>query len=163
METSLLGKPPQIEPNICLPLPKHTDGSSTKPFSSKISKIEAQLSTLRSYVSCEISSLHSKKESISQSLQENLKAFQERGTKTNEIFHQNMTFSQNELLIKNEIIKYLTETQTTILEALSSFKSNQQYEGNQTNLLTCQKQISLHRHQRDNSISRLTTVCIMNA
>ena len=72
-----------------------------------------------------------------------------------------MTFLQNELLIKNEIIKSLTET--TILEALSSFKSNQQYEGNQTNLLTCQKQISLHRHQRDNSISRLTTVCIMNA
>ena len=30
--------------------------------------------------------------------------------------------------------------QTTILEALSSFKSNQQYDGNQTNLLTCQKQ-----------------------
>ena len=72
-----------------------------------------------------------------------------------------MTFLKNELLIKNEIIKSLTET--TILEALSSFKSNQQYEGNQTNLLTCQKQISLHRHQRDNSISRLTTVCIMNA
>ena len=51
-----------------------------------------------------------------------------------------MTFLQNELLTKNEIIKSLTETQTTILEALSSFKSNQQYEGNQTNLLTCQKQ-----------------------
>ena len=51
-----------------------------------------------------------------------------------------MTFLQNELLTKNEIIKSLTETQTTILEALSSFKSNQQYEDNQTNLLTCQKQ-----------------------
>ena len=51
-----------------------------------------------------------------------------------------MTFLQNELLTKNEIIKSLTETQTTILEALSSFKSNQQCEGNQTNLLTCQKQ-----------------------
>ena len=51
-----------------------------------------------------------------------------------------MTFLQNELLTKNEIIKSLTETQTTILESLSSFKSNQQYEGNQTSLLTCQKQ-----------------------
>ena len=51
-----------------------------------------------------------------------------------------MTFLQNELLTKNEIIKSLTQTQTTILEALISFKSNQQYEGNQTNLLTCQKQ-----------------------
>ena len=51
-----------------------------------------------------------------------------------------MTFLQNELLTKNEIIKSLTETQTTILEALSSFKSNQQCQGNQTNLLACQKQ-----------------------
>ena len=51
-----------------------------------------------------------------------------------------MTFLENELLTKNKIIKSLTETQTTILEALSSFKSNQQCEGNQTNLLTCQKQ-----------------------
>ena len=46
-----------------------------------------------------------------------------------------MTFLQNEPLTKNEIIKSLT-----LLEALSSFKSNQQCEGNQTNLLTCQKQ-----------------------
>ena len=37
-----------------------------------------------------------------------------------EIFHQNMTFLQNELLTKNEIIKSLNKTQTNILEALSS-------------------------------------------
>ena len=51
-----------------------------------------------------------------------------------------MTFLQNELLIKNELIKPLTKTQNTNLEALSSFKSNQQYEDNQANLITCQKQ-----------------------
>ena len=51
-----------------------------------------------------------------------------------------MTFLQNQLLTKNEIIKSLTETEATILESLSSFKSNQQCEGNQTNLLICQKQ-----------------------
>ena len=91
-------------------------------------------------MSCKIFSLHSKIESISQSLQVTLKVFQERETKTNEIFHQNMTFLQNELLTKNEIIKSLTEKEATILESLSSFKSNQQCEGNQTNLLICQKQ-----------------------
>ena len=53
-----------------------------------------------------------------------------------------MTFLQNEFLTKNEIIEYLTETQTTILGTLSSSKSNQRYEGNLTNLLACQK-----RHQ----------------
>ena len=84
-------------------------------------------------MSCEISSLHSKIESIRQSLQVTLKVFEKREAKTNEIFHQHMIFLQNELLTKKEIIKSLTETQTTILEVLSSFKSNQQCEGNQTN------------------------------
>ena len=97
------------------------------------------MSALESYVCCEISSSHSRKESISQSLQVTLKVFQEKETKTNAIFHQNSTFLQTELLIKNEIIKSLTETQTTILEALSWFKSKEQCEGNQTNLLTCRQ------------------------
>ena len=135
----LLGTAQQIHPKICTPFLKHTD-TSTKPFCSKISKIKAQLIVLKIYVNCKISSLDSKIELISQNLQESLKIFQKRETKNNEIFHQNTTFLQNKLLTENEIIKSLTETQTIILEALSSFKSNQQYEGNQTNLLTCQKQ-----------------------
>ena len=53
------------------------------------------------------------------------------------MFHQNIIFLQNELLTKNQIIESLTNTQATILEALASFRSNQQYEGNQTILLTC--------------------------
>ena len=134
IETSLLDNAPHIHPKIYSQIPENTDSNSTRPPCSKLLKIEARLSALKSYVSCEISSLHSKIESISQSLQVTLKAFQEGKTKTNEIFHQNTTFLQNELLTKNQIIKSLTETQTTILEALSSFKSNQQYESNQTNL-----------------------------
>ena len=139
IETSLFDTAPQVHPKICTKLLENTDSNSTRPRCSKLFQIEAQLSALKSYVSCEISSLHSKIESIWQSLQVTLKVFQER-KKNNEIFHQNMTFLQNELLTKNEVIKPLTETPTTILEALLSFKSNQQYEGNQTNLLTCQKQ-----------------------
>ena len=78
------------------------------------------MSGLKSYVSCEISSVHSKIEPISQSLQVSLKVFQERETKTNDIFHQNITFLHNELFTKNEMIKSLAETQVTILQALSS-------------------------------------------
>lgn len=92
-------------------------------------------------------SLHSKLESISQSLQVILKMFQEREIKTNETFHQSITFLQNDLLTKNETIRSLTEIQTTILEA--PFKCNQQYEGNQTNLLTGQKQ---HQSQQQKPI-----------
>ena len=114
--TSLLDTAPQIHPKIFTKLPENVDSNSTRPPCSKLFQIEAQLSALKSYVSCEIYSLHSKIESISQSLQVTLKVFQEIENKTNEIFHQNMTFLQNEFLTKNEIIKYLTETQTTILE-----------------------------------------------
>ena len=168
IETSLFDTASQIHPKICTKLPENTDSNSTRPPCSKLFPIEAQLSALKSYVNCEISSLHSKIESVSQSLQVTLKLFQERANKTNEIFHQNMTFLQNELLTKKEIIKSLTEIQTTILEAPSSFKSNQQYKGNQTNLLTCQKQHQCHHQHHHNNKTRLitttkVTLCIMNA
>ena len=86
IKTFLLDTAPQIHPKICTPLLEHTDRNSTKPLCSKISKIEVLLSALKSYVSCEISSLHSKVESISQSLKVTVKVYQERETKTNEIF-----------------------------------------------------------------------------
>ena len=68
IEISLLGTAPQIHPKFCTPLPEHGNSNSAKPLCSKISKIEAQLSAFKSYVTCEIFSSHSKIESISQSL-----------------------------------------------------------------------------------------------
>ena len=97
----LLNTAPQIYPNVCTPLPEHADSNSTKPLCSKISKTEAQLTALKSYVSCKISSFHSKTEYILQRLQVTLKEFQEKETKTNKNFHQNTTFLQKELLTKN--------------------------------------------------------------
>ena len=127
---SLLGTAPKIHPKIWTPLPELSDSGSTKPFSFKISNIENSLSAFKSYVSCEISSFHFEPKSISQTLEKTVKKFQERDTKPNKIFHQNMILLQNELLTKNEIVKSLTDIQITILEALSSFKLNQQYEDN---------------------------------
>ena len=68
-ETSLLGTAPQIHPKICAQLPESTDSNSARPRCSKTFKVEAQLSALKSYVNCKISSLHSKIESVLQSLQ----------------------------------------------------------------------------------------------
>ena len=68
IETSLFDTAPQIHPKICTKLPENTDSHSTRPPCSKLFQIEAQLSALKSYVNCEISSLHSKIESISQSI-----------------------------------------------------------------------------------------------
>ena len=67
IQTSLLDTAPQIHPKICTKLPENTDSNATRPPCSKLFQIEAQLSALKSYVSCEISSSHSKIESISQS------------------------------------------------------------------------------------------------
>ena len=96
-ETSLLEAVPEVHPEVCITLPKHRDSSSTKPFSFKIFKIEAQWSTIKSYVSFETPSLDLKIESISPGLQKTLKSFQEREDKTSEIFQQNTTLLKNEL------------------------------------------------------------------
>ena len=84
-------------PKTCTKLPENTDSNLTRPTCSRLFQIEVKLSALKSYVSCEIASLHSKIESILQSLQVTLEVFQERGKKTNEFFHQNLMFLQNEL------------------------------------------------------------------
>ena len=65
IETSLLGTAPHTQPKICTSLVEHKDSNSAKPLCSKISKIEARLSALKSYASCEIFSLHSKIKLIS--------------------------------------------------------------------------------------------------
>ena len=80
------------------------------------------------------------------------------------IFYQNTTFLQNELLTKNEITKLLTETQTNNLKTLSSVKSNQTYESNQTNLLTCQKQHQSLPSQQQNPINHSNhNECVQSA
>ena len=103
---------------MCILLSAHTVSNSTKPICSKISKIDVHLFVLKSCVVCEIFSSDSKIESISQNLQVTLKIFQEKETKTNEIFHQNRIFLQNELLTKNGIIKSLTETPTNCMKKI---------------------------------------------
>lgn len=66
IKTSLLVTAPQIHPQTCTPFLKTQIKIQQDRFAPKIM---AQLSALKSYVSCEISSLHSKIESIQQSLQ----------------------------------------------------------------------------------------------
>ena len=75
-----------------------------------------------------------------------------------------MTFVHKELLTKNGIIKSLTETQITILEALSSFKFNQQFGVIKLTYKPVRNNINLHHQQyHHNNKSRLTTLFIMNA
>ena len=80
-----------------------------------ISKLEAQLSAVKSYVNCEVSILTNKIESISNDFEQRINNLLGKEKSKLEILQQNMTLLQNELLSKNEIIKSLIEIQSSIL------------------------------------------------
>ena len=90
-----------------------------------ICKLEAQLYTVKSYVNREVSVLTNKIESISNGFEKLLSNDFQLTLKKNtllrkekskiEILKQNMSFLQNELLSKNEIIKLLMGKQSSVL------------------------------------------------
>ena len=86
---------------------------------SEDAKLEAQFPALKSYVICEISTLVNKIEQISESLN-NLKKNDNRNT---DMLEYNISFLQQELRSKDELIKSIMDTQTMVLETIS--KQNQ--------------------------------------
>ena len=83
-------------------------------------KIEALITALKSYVSCEISMIHDKLTSFCEHINKKLSNLNYRGDKHLESLQDNISFLQKELLTKNEIIKSLTETQTVVLDTIST-------------------------------------------
>ena len=88
-------------------------------------KYEAIISALKSYVQCELSTLHNKIDRFMETFNKTISTFE---TKPNEVLQDNIEFLQNELHSKDEIIKTLMETQTAILENLPLSKPPQQTE-----------------------------------
>ena len=84
-------------------------------------KIEAQLSTLKSYIDCELSTLTSKIDAFSDSLKHALPNLQKRESNyaKTDLLQQNITLLKNELKSKDRIIKWLLETQNTLTNSLS--------------------------------------------
>ena len=78
-------------------------------------KIEAQLTAMKSYIKCEIFNIDQKIKSLYECFN-SVKEIE----KSNEVLQTNVTFLQNELIRKGEIIKSLLETQTSILETVST-------------------------------------------
>ena len=83
-----------------------------------ILKVEAQLSALKSYLNCELSMLRNQIESFT----DHTKMSLGHGNRNIDALHKNITFLQNELSEKNEIIKSLMETQTTVLNAIRDLR-----------------------------------------
>ena len=88
-------------------------------------KYEAKISALKSYVQCELSTLHNKIDRFMETFNKTISTFE---TKPYEILQDNIDFLQNELRSKDEIIKTLMETQTAVLENLHLSKPPQQTE-----------------------------------
>ena len=90
-------------------------------------KIEAQLSALKSYVDCELSTLTSKIDAFSDSLKHALANLQKRESNyaNTDILQQSITSLENELKSKDRIIQSLLETQNTLADSLSTLKAKQ--------------------------------------
>ena len=109
--------------NSILPININTLNSSDIMNKSLLSqnkwKVEAQVTAPKSYVKCEISIINNKIESLFERLD---KMFSTEN-KALEILQEHISFLQKELTSKDEIIKTIIETQTSILESVSYQKT----------------------------------------
>ena len=81
-------------------------------------KIEALITALKSYVSCEISMINAKLTSFSEHINKTISNLNHRENKHLESLHDNISFLQKEFFLKNEIIKSLAETQAGMLDTI---------------------------------------------
>ena len=81
-------------------------------------KIEALITALKSYVSCEISMIKAKLTSFSEHINKTISNLNHRENKHLESLHDNISFLQKEFFLKNEIIKSLAETQAGMLDTI---------------------------------------------
>ena len=76
--------------------------------------------SLRLYVSCEVSMINAKLTSFYEHINKTISNLNHREDKHLESLQDNISFFQKELLMENEIIKSLTETQTVMLDTIST-------------------------------------------
>ena len=90
-------------------------------------KIEAQLSALKSYVDCELSTLTSKIDAFSDSLKHALANLQKRESNcaNTDLLQQSIASLEHKLRSKDKIIQLLLETQNALTNSLSTLKAKQ--------------------------------------
>ena len=118
-------KDPVPRVNIETPQSKHVIQNKNKPEEEIYAlKFEAQLSPLKSYMNCELSTINNKLDAFSQCLIKNASCQSNNENKNFETLQDNVKFLQKELAGKNDLIKSLMETQTAILEFVSNVRKN---------------------------------------
>ena len=118
-------KDPVPPVNVETPQPKPVIHNKNKPEEEiNALKLEVQLSALKSYMNCELSTMNNKLDSLSQCVIKNAICQSNNENKNFETVQDNVKFLQKELTAKNDLIKSLMETQTAILEFVSSVWKN---------------------------------------
>lgn len=112
------------------------------------SKIEAKLSAIKSYVKCEIVSINDKLNVFSEKFNKKIKTF-DNLTKTLDLLQQNISFLQSQLVSKDELIKSLMDTQTTVLETLSKNKQEKPSEEESENATNADDAVDDNRNNEE--------------
>ena len=112
---------PHLHNDIDTPQIQNTFKPAKKPESDMSTvKIEAFITALKSYVNCEISIINAKLTSFCEDINKKIRNLNHREDKHLESLQDNISFLQKELFMKNEIIKSLTETQTVVVDTIST-------------------------------------------
>ena len=100
---------PQVHNDTDTPLSQNTFTPAKKPESDMLTvKIEALITALKSYVSCEISMINAKLTSFSEQIKKIISNLNHREDKHLESLQDYISFLQEELLMKNEVTESLT-------------------------------------------------------
>ena len=112
---------PQLHNDIDTPLSQNTFTPAKKPESDLSTvKIEALIMGLKSYISCESSMINAKSTSFSDHINKTISNLKHSKDKHLESLQDNISFLEKKLLMKNKIIKTLTDTETAVWDTMST-------------------------------------------
>ena len=106
---------PEITSNVNTPLPQNKSNISFEEHQQFIYRIEAQMSALKSHMKCELSTMSSKIDSLSEFVNTKINNLNDQ-QKIFETLRENIKLLQMELQTKNDIIKNLLDTQSAVFK-----------------------------------------------
>ena len=150
-ESTAYNNTPSTHADIQTPFTTNDNLSSLTKHSDKaFMNMEAKFSALKGYIDCEISIVNSKADLFIELLKGAITKIEKRESSNIEILQENVRFLQKELLAKNDLIKYLMETQIVALEAVTNFKKDPQDQQELSNV-TYKQQIQQHHQGHQNN------------
>ena len=110
---------PVRNPDLHTPLSSNKKDHFQHDQQQTINRLEAQISALKNHLKCEVSTMNSRIDLLSEVIENKINVLRDKDI---EVLLNNITFLQKELKTKNEIIKNLLDTQSALVESLSLAK-----------------------------------------